>query len=64
MARQPQLLQLWRRNAVYGLLETDSDIGQPAWSVPDLLGITWTKMPFNNLDTSVYTYYFHLFLFF
>ncbi|XP_076104139.1 meiotic recombination protein REC8 homolog [Mytilus galloprovincialis] len=38
MARQPQLLQLWRRNAVYGLLETDSDIGQPAWSVPDLLG--------------------------
>lgn len=53
MARQPQLLQLWRRNAVYGLLETDSDIGQPAWSVPDLLGTTWTKMPFNNLDTSV-----------
>ena len=36
--KHPQLIQLWRRNAVYGLLETDSDIEQPAWSVPNLLG--------------------------
>ena len=38
LAGNAKLVRLWRKNAVYGILETESDIETPAWSVPNLQG--------------------------